>query len=66
MRKVPLTATGPPTSSISPPVSKPKRRKPKPLIARSLAAGIPPDQVDQEEPDDAELETHPAAAPKSD
>ena len=30
VRKVPLTATGPPTSSISPPVSKPKRRKPKP------------------------------------
>lgn len=43
-----------------------KRRKPKPLIARSLAAGIPPDQVDQEEPDDTELETHPAAAPKTD
>ncbi|MEM6901801.1 MAG: HAD family phosphatase [Pseudomonadota bacterium] len=41
-----------------------RRRKPKPLIARSLAAGIPKIPLDEGDDEPADSEEHPAAAPK--
>ncbi len=43
-----------------------RRRKPTPLIARSLAAGLPPAPIDDDTDHDGETEEHPAAAPKHD
>jgi beta-phosphoglucomutase-like phosphatase (HAD superfamily) len=43
-----------------------KRRKPKPLIARSLAAGIPADLGEDSDDHDGEFEAHPSAVPKTD
>ena len=43
-----------------------RRRKPTPLVARSLAAGIPPQQLTDDGDSDGETEEHPAAAPKHD